>query len=169
MLRGGIPRTTLTSFSVQGRIESWQNLYDRRAEWGPCYYDVAHVLSSYVIYALPVGRNKRWGRSLNPLVNAVVGDWQLGSIIQFHGGFPLTIYAADASGTSSRGSRANCVAPPHVFGRKPASDPFTGQLSGFQWFDPAAYAPAVPGTFGTCGVGTVRGPGLRTANLEPVS
>ena len=25
----------------------WQNLYDRRAEWGPCYYDVAHVLTSY--------------------------------------------------------------------------------------------------------------------------
>jgi len=144
----------------------WQNLYDRRAEWGPCYYDVAHVLSSYVIYELPVGRNKRWGRNLNPLANAVIGNWQLGSIVQFHGGFPLTIYAADASGTGSRGSRANCVAPPHVLGRKPAADPFTGQFSGFQWFDPASYAPATPGTFGTCGVGTVRGPGLRTANLS---
>src|SRR5579862_4380907 len=144
----------------------WQNLYDRRAEWGPCYYDVTHVLSSYVIYEVPVGRNKRWGRNLNPLANAVMGNWQLGSILQFHGGFPLTIDAADASGTGSRGSRANCIAPPRVFGRKPASDPFTGQFSGFQWFDPTSYAPAVPGTFGTCGVGTVRGPGLHTANLS---
>lgn len=39
----------------------WQNLYDRRAEWGPCYYDVAHVLSSYVIYELPFGRNTEMG------------------------------------------------------------------------------------------------------------
>jgi len=144
----------------------WQNLYDRRAEWGPCYYDVAHVLTSYAVYELPVGRNKRWGRNLNPLVNAAIGDWQLGGIVESHGGFPLTIFSDDASGTNSRGSRANCVAPPHVFGRKPASDPFTGQYGGFQWFDPASYAPPDPGTFGTCGVGTVRGPGLRTANLS---
>jgi len=143
----------------------WQNLYDRRAEWGPCYYDVAHVLSSYVVYELPVGRNKKWGRNLNPFVNAVIANWQLGSIVQFHGGFPLTIFAADASGTNSRGARANCVAPPHVFGRKPAFGS-PGQFIGFQWFDPASYRPAAPGTFGTCGVGTVRGPGLGTANLS---
>ena len=144
----------------------WQNLYDRRAEWGPCYYDVAHVLTSYVVYELPVGRNKRWGKNLNPLVNAAIGDWQVGGIVAFHGGFPLTIFADDASGTNSRGSRANCVAPPHVFGRKPASDPFTGQYSGFQWFDPASYVAPAPKTFGSCGVGTVRGPGLRTADLS---
>jgi len=143
----------------------WQNLYDRRAEWGPCYYDVAHVLSSYLVYELPVGRNRRWGRNLNPLVNMVIGNWQLGSIVQFHGGFPLTIFAFDASGTNSRGARANCDAPPHVFGRKPAFG-VPGQFIGFQWFDPASYSPPVPGTFGTCGVGTVRGPGLRTANLS---
>jgi hypothetical protein len=144
----------------------WQNLYDRRAEWGPCYYDVTHILSSYAVYELPVGRNKRWGRNLNPLVNAVIGNWQVGGIVQFHGGFPLTIFADDASSTNSRGSRANCLAPPHVFGRKPAFNPSTGQFIGFQWFDPASYGPAVPGTFGTCGVGTVRGPGLRTGDLS---
>ncbi len=144
----------------------WQNLYDRRAEWGPCYYEVTHVVSSYVIYELPVGRKKRWGRNLSPLVNGVIGGWQLGGIVQFRGGFPLTIFSPDASGTNSRGPRANCIAPPHLFGRKPAFDPFTKQFSGFQWFDPASYAPADPGTFGTCGVGTVRGPGLNTADLS---
>ena len=98
---------------------------------------------------------------MNPLVNAAIGNWQLGSIVQFHGGFPLTIFAPDSSGTNSRGARANCDAPPHVFGRKPAfGEP------GFQWFDPSSYSPAAPGTFGTCGVGTVRGPGLHTANLS---
>jgi hypothetical protein len=90
----------------------------------------------------------------------------VGSIVQAHGGFPLTIFSDDASGTNSRGSRANCNASPHVFGRKPAFDASSGQFIGFQWFDPASYGPAVPGTFGTCGVGTVRGPGLRTADLS---
>jgi hypothetical protein len=53
-----------------------------------------------------------------------------------------------------------------VFGRKPEFDDSTGQLLGFQWFDPASYAPAVPGTFGTCGVGTIRGPGLHSGDLS---
>lgn len=143
----------------------WQNLYDRRAEWGPCYYDVTHVLSGSAVYEIPVGRNKLWGRNSPPLVNAVIGNWQVSGIVQLHGGFPLTILAGDASGTNSRGSRANCVAPPHVFGRKPAFGA-PGQFIGFQWFDAASYSPADPGTFGSCGVGTVRGPGLTTADLS---
>ena len=144
----------------------WQNLYDRRAEWGPCYYDVTHVLASSAVYELPVGPNRRWGKNLHPVVDAVIADWQLGAIVQLRGGFPLTIGADDSSGTNSRGSRANCVAPPHVFGRTPALDPSNGQFMGFQWFDPASYGPAAPGTFGTCGVGTVRGPGLSTGDLS---
>ncbi len=144
----------------------WQNLYDQRAEWVPCYYDVTHVLSGYAVYEVPIGRNRSWGKNLHPLVNAVIADWQVGAIVQLRGGFPLTIVADDASGTNSRGSRANCVAPPHVFGRKPALDPTSGQFIGFQWFDPSSYGPAVPGTFGTCGVGTVRGPGLATGDLS---
>jgi hypothetical protein len=142
----------------------WQNLYDRGAEWGLCYYDVKHALTAYALYELPLGRDKRWGRNLNPVLNTVLGNWQFGAIAQIHSGFPLTIFADDASGTNSRGSRANCNAPPRVFGRKPAFD--GDQFLGFQWFDPTPYGPAAPGTFGTCGVSTVRGPGLQTADIS---
>ena len=84
------------------------------------------------------------------------------SVADFHSPFlPTTLPAPN-----SRGSRAKCLAPPHVFGRKPAFDTSTGQFIGFQWFDPASYGLEVPGTFGTCGVGTVRGPGLRTGDLS---
>ncbi len=144
----------------------WQDLYDRKPEWGPCYYDVTNSVSGSAVYELPIGRKRKWGTSLHPVVNAAVGDWQLGAIVQLHGGFPLTVFADDASGTNSRGSRANCIAPPHVFGRRPAIDPVNGQLTGIQWFDPASYGPAEPGTFGSCGVGTVRGPGLSTGDLS---
>jgi hypothetical protein len=144
----------------------WQNLYDQRAEWGPCYYDVTHVLASSAIYELPIGRKRTWGKNLHPVVNAVIADWQLGAIVQLRGGVPLTILAGDASGTNSRGSRANCIAPPHVYGRRVALDPSSGEFMGFQWFDPSSYETPRAGTFGTCGVGTVRGPGLATGDLS---
>jgi hypothetical protein len=36
----------------------WQNVYDKKAEWAPCYYDATHVISAYAIYELPFGRAK---------------------------------------------------------------------------------------------------------------
>ena len=132
----------------------FQNLYDAQAEWGPCYYDVQHVLTSYAVYELPVGRGKKFGTDMNRAVDAVVGGWQTSAIFSWHGGFPLTVSGGDTSGTNSRGSRADCIAPPDVLGKQNYSE------GGYLWFSPDSYASSQPGHFGTCGVGTVRGPGL---------
>lgn len=137
-----------------------QNLYDMAAEWGPCFFDVAHVVTGYAVYELPFGKGRRWANGMGGATNAILGGWNLGGILSVHGGFPLTVSASDASGTNSRGPRADCIAPPHVLGRVPAS---TG---GYQWFDPNSYAAPQPGHFGSCGVGTVRGPGLATFDLS---
>jgi len=137
----------------------WQNLYDSKSEWAPCINDVTHLLSSYAVYELPFGKGKKYGSSLNPVVNAVLGNWQLGGILQLRGGFGSTVFASDNSGTGERTSRANCLAPP-----KYPKTPVAG--GGIQWVDPSSYGPQDPGTFGTCGVGTVRGPGLHTLDLN---
>jgi len=139
----------------------WQNLYNRRADWGPCFFDTTHVVSSYAIFELPVGHGRKLGNQWNPMVNGVLGNWQLGAILQIRNGFPLTISAGDASGTNSWGSRANCNSPARIFGTSQNAPD-----GGIQWFDPSPYGPPPTGTFGTCGVGTVRGPGLRTADLS---
>jgi hypothetical protein len=138
----------------------WQNLYDKRAEWGPCYYDSTHVLTSYGTYDLPFGRGRKFGNNMNKAVDAAVGGWQVNGILSLHTGFPLTISGPDASGTNSRGSRADCLAPVNILGQN------NSPLGGYQWFDPGAFGPAAPGMFGTCGVSTVRGPGLTTFDLS---
>jgi hypothetical protein len=138
----------------------WQNLYNGHAEFGPTFFDSKHVLSVYAVYELPVGRGKKFAGNLNPVANAVVGNWQLSGIYQVRGGFPLTIFADDASGTNSRGARANCSGAAQVFGRRPSP------AGGFQYFDPTAYSAPSPATFGSCGVGTIRGPGLNTLDMS---
>jgi hypothetical protein len=139
----------------------WQNLYDKKSEWGPCFYDVAHVGTANVIYDLPLGKNRRFGKSLNPVVNGIIGDWQVSGIVSLHTGFPMTISASDSTKTGSRGARANCLAPGHVFGTQ------NSPTGGYQWFDPTVYGPT-SGTFGNCGVGTIRGPGLHTLDMSLV-
>src|SRR6185312_8062232 len=74
--------------AVQGH---WQNSYDAAADWGPCYYDVQHAFNGFVTYNLPFGKNRAFGGSLNKVVDAVVGDWQVNMLLNVRGGFPLTI------------------------------------------------------------------------------
>lgn len=139
----------------------WQNLYDGRSEWGPAFYDSKHILSSYAVYELPVGKGKKFGANLHPVTNAVIGGWQVSGIFQARSGFPLTISGSDASGTNSRGARASCTGPAQVFGKREVPG-----VLGYLWFDPTAYTAAAPATFGTCGVATVRGPGMGTLDMS---
>ena len=138
----------------------YQNIYDAAAEWGPCDYDATHNFVANAIYDLPLGRGRTFGKNMNRVADAVIGGWQASAILSLHTGFPLTVGAADASGTGSRGPRADCIAAPDVFGQQ------NSPLGGYQWYNPASYTQPAAGTFGSCGVGTVRGPGLHTVDFD---
>ena len=116
----------------------YQNLYDPHADWAPCYFDSKNILSSYAVYEIPFGREKRFGNSAPSVVNAVVGGWSINPILSLHTGFPLALYnfGSDPTGTGSRGLRPNCNGASHVFGRKAAKDPSSGAFIGYQWKAP---------------------------------
>jgi hypothetical protein len=137
----------------QAGTEGWypQDLYDMVAEWGPSYFSATHSFTASYTYQLPFGSGKRFGSNTNPVVKAVLGNWQLSGIFTYHTGFPLTMYANDVSGTNSRGYRADCIGPntyPHGVGL------------GTTWFGTASFAQPAAGTFGSCANGTTIGPGL---------
>jgi len=70
----------------------WQNIYNAKAEWAPCYYDATHILSSYAIYELPVGRGKAYGSNMNKVANAVVGGWTVSPILSLRKGFDDSLW-----------------------------------------------------------------------------
>lgn len=129
----------------------WQNLYDRKAEWGPTYFDVRHSMVFSYVYDLPFGKGKMFGNAWDPVVSHILGNWQMGGILSLHTGFPLTITGTDRSGTTSRGARADRVGDGKGE-RKVGRDA--------KWFDTSAFRQPAAGTFGNSGVGVVRGPGL---------
>ncbi len=138
----------------------YQNIYDAAAEWGPCDYDATHNFVGNVVYDLPIGRNRTFGKDMNKALDAVVGGWEVAGILSVHTGFALTVSASDASNTGSRGPRADCIAPGEVFGEQ------NSPSGGYQWFNPDSYAQPAAYTFGSCGIGTLRGPGLSTFDLN---
>lgn len=136
----------------------WQNLYNRKAEWGPTYFDLQHNFTFSYVYELPFGKSKQFGSGWNPLVNGVLGGWQTGGILSLHTGFPITIQDSDRSGTNSRGARADRVADGN-------DGPKTVGPDGV-WFNTSAFQPTKVGTFGNSGVGIIRGPGLERFDLS---
>ena len=145
----------------------WQNIYDPKSEWAPCYYDATHVLTAYAIYDLPIGRGKLLAKDANKVVNTIVGGWQVSPIITVRTGWPLPVNgAADESGTNSRGSRANCNSLPSITGATPITTPGVG---GFQWFtNNNNFTNPTVGTFGTCSpqLGGLRGPHYTDVDLS---
>jgi hypothetical protein len=142
----------------------WQNIYNPKAEWAPCYYDATNVLATYAIYELPVGRGKAYGKDMNKVVNAVAGGWTVSPIISLRTGFPMSPYGdGDHSGTNSRSSRPNCNSIAQVQGRVAGSG-----FQGIQWFtNNSNFSIPTVGTFGTCPaqLGWLRGPGYADLDL----
>jgi hypothetical protein len=141
----------------------WQNVYDQRAEWAPCYYDATHVISAYAIYDLPFGHGKQFAGNVNSVVNAVIGGWEISPIVSWRTGWPLPVTgAADNSGTFSRGARANCNAIPAI---TDTSIPGVG----VQWFNNNGdFTNPAPGTFGNCApqLGGLRSPHFTDVDMS---
>jgi hypothetical protein len=123
----------------------WQNVYDQRSEYAPCYYDATHVLSSYAVYDLPMGRGKMLGKNVNGAVNEIIGGWAVSPIVSFRTGWPMPVQNAnDNSGTNGRGARANCSGLPSI-----TKTAITG--IGVQWFtNSGQFTNPATGTFGNC-------------------
>jgi hypothetical protein len=148
----------------------YQNLYDPKADWAPCYYDSKHVVAGFAVYELPFGRGRKFGHDTNRVVDAVAGGWSINPIVSLHTGLPLALYdfSLDPTGTGSRGQRPNCGSGAgKTFGRQAATDPGTGDFIGYQWFDASPYSSAPVGSFGNCPAqGPVRGPGYADVDLS---
>jgi hypothetical protein len=123
----------------------WQNVYDQKSEYAPCYYDATHVISAYAIYDLPFGRGKMFGKNASGVVNGVIGGWEVSPIVSFRTGWPMPVYgASDNSGTFSRGARADCNGVPSI------SNTFIPGI-GRQWFNNTGqFTNPALNTFGDC-------------------
>jgi hypothetical protein len=141
----------------------WQNVYDQKSEYAPCYYDATNVVSAYAIYDLPFGRGKAFGKNASGVVNGVIGGWEVSPIVSFRTGWPMPVYGAnDNSGTFGRGARADCNGVPSI------TNTFLPGI-GRQWFNNAGQFtnPAI-GTFGNCSpqLGDLRSPHYSDIDLS---
>jgi len=134
-----------------------QNSFCLDCEWGLSVFDVRHRFVSSILYELPFGSGKPFLQT--GVGNALLGGWQLSTIITKSSGFPRTAYTgADRSNTGGGQDRPNTTGLDPVL----AGD----QQSIARWFNTDAYALNAFGTFGNAGRNTFFGPGITNVDAS---
>jgi hypothetical protein len=119
-----------------------------RLNYGPVG-DYAHRAVISYLYELPIGAGKALNLS-NRFVNAILGGWQINGITTLQSGVSLSVATSVSNNLGNRaGNYASCIGDPHI-----------GNPTQYGWFSKAAFHDPIFGTYGNCGEGVLRGPGL---------
>jgi len=89
----------------------------------------------------------------------VLGGWQVQGILRLGSGFPLTV-------TSTNVCQCGSFVPQRVNLVSSGNFGILDNPAPTHWFDQTAYTVAAPGTQGTAGRNTIRGPGTQQVNFS---
>ena len=119
--------------------DQWRDTYNKDLERSVSAHDVPHSFATSLIYELPFGRERRFASSMPAAAEAVLGGWQLATIVRLASGFPAPLRAPNTLGAYGfQVSRPNLVGDPgDVSDRRPEA-----------WFDTAAFAAPAAHTIG---------------------
>jgi hypothetical protein len=159
---------------TQATQNFFQNEYDPRGDYGRCTTDVSSYFTGYAIYSLPFGRGKHFASGASRGLDEVIGGWQTALDLTFHSGFGITPFAgsymgdasplAAASLTGSYEPRPSCVAGAET--NQPMQTVQIGSSIGRTNLNPGYVTEPGAGQWGNCQTGSLRGPGLKTSDLN---
>jgi hypothetical protein len=128
--------------------------------------DIRHRFVGNFIVDLPFGKGRHFLNN-GGVADKIVGGWQVNGIVSLQTGSPFSVTGPDNSFTGSNHSAyASCVGDPFA-GTSSSPDQYasTDNKSGF-FINPAAFAAAGKGSFGTCRPRAFHGPGIENTDLS---
>jgi hypothetical protein len=132
-------------------------------DYGNVNFTRRHRFQTTFLYELPFGKGKPFLNGGNPIIDRVVGGWQLGGVLLFQTGPFMSVYMnGDPSGTGFNqlvgSGRADTV---------PGVNPYLNQNL-THWINPGAFT--VPndniGRFGDASNGDIVGPGTNAVSMS---
>ncbi|HEY7212374.1 MAG TPA: hypothetical protein VH477_19015, partial [Bryobacteraceae bacterium] len=164
------------------------NPFNFATERGNNNFDIRHSLNVDALYELPFGRGRRFASNLSKPLDAFLGGWQLGGVINARSGVPIDVlitrpdiaYVDNRNGavyqnplvvngqvlttpvinTPGGGSTRNVRRPDVV----PGVQPILTQ-NGLAYVNPGAFTVPQPGTFGNSARNSLAGPAIAQLDL----
>jgi hypothetical protein len=150
-------------------VANVQNIYNLSAERGPSSYDIKLMNITSVVYDLPFGKGRQFGSSMNPVLDAILGGWEVNAINTANTGFPLNIFYAwsaanDVTGLANNSEyRGTAMLRPNVSGSAASQSTPQSLLTYFAGY--TFTTPPVNNPFGNLGRNALRGPNLEQWDL----
>ncbi|MBI4474795.1 MAG: hypothetical protein HY646_19140, partial [Acidobacteria bacterium] len=67
------------------------NVFRPRDAFRVSNFDIRHQVNSNFSYQLPFGRERQFGSNVHPVVNGIIGGWQLTGLLRWRTGFPVGV------------------------------------------------------------------------------
>jgi hypothetical protein len=132
------------AWEISDRARNFNNLALEKSISG---HDIPHSLAINYIYDLPVGKGKKLLSGANPVVNAVLGGWQVSGIYKYDSGLPLT-FTANNNTFSFGGSQQPNVSDIEAAGKGQTNFNGSGTKKINRWFNTSVFSLPPDFTFG---------------------
>jgi hypothetical protein len=126
-------------------------------EYGPLDFDIRHRFVGSFIYQLPFGRGQAFAKTPSPLVDAVIGNWEVTGIVSLSTGNWFTVTDANGNFANSDGQQR----PNFVPGQKANGKPCVPGT----FFNTCAFTDPPLGSSGDVSLNSLEGPGYKDADL----
>ena len=160
----------------EGGGNFFQNEYNPKGDYGRCTIDAASAFNAYALYNLPFGRGRMFASGASKPLDEIIGGWNVSTDTTFRSGFAVTAYDGEWFGSFNPAAASNLTAPSYVdrascVAGQGGNSALTGATQigssiGPLDLNPGAVEPQANGQFGNCPVGGLRGPSLKTADLN---
>lgn len=125
--------TLLANYTWSKALDNARTPLDNyHREWEKSYssFSIPHMAHVSAVYAIPYGRSREFGKSSNWLTNAVIGNWDVSTIVSLQSGLPVGV------------NRPAVMA---------AGDPKLGHPTIQKWFNTGLFTVAPAYTYGNVG------------------
>jgi hypothetical protein len=134
---------------ASGFNDNPEDPFNRKFNYGPATFDRRHIFAATYTYTV-----KMFSRTTG-FTKALLDGYEISGVTRFQSGPYSTVTATSAGTASALGNRrADCLGGDGLFPN--------GERGPNNWADRTAFAAAPESRRGTCGVGTLLGPGSQT-------
>lgn len=153
--------------TTNGGSPNPQDIRNPNNDRGLSSFDQRFNSTTSLVYEVPVGQGRRFGKGMNGALDAIIGGWQTSAIVSLLSGQPLNLRYADASGILSDGQPdflGNVALRPNYVGGELATADSPNRYQAY--FNRSAVAlPPVTAPFGTLGRNVISGFPLYQTNF----
>ncbi len=128
--------------ATQTAANTPHDINNRKLNYAISDFDRTHQLQMIGTQELPFGRGKRFASSANPVVDRLIGGWNLSGLFRVTSGRPFSVFSGSSTFNSFVGSFANCNGCTRADGQ-------TRQEDGLVWY----FNPSERGKFTAPGIG----------------